>query len=269
VTNFTNSVAVTDKFMSAVKAGTTYDLVDPSTGKVAGQLDARTVWDKMIDGAWRTGEPGCFFIDEANRYNPVPHVGQYEATNPCGEQPLLPYDVCNLGSINVVYYVKDGQMDWNALKRDIHLSTHFLDNIIDVNKYPLPEIDALSKRIRRIGFGVMGSPMHWCASGFRTTAPRAWNSDVSCRRSSTSNRSVRAIGSPTSVGRSRSGRDPSGVRTRPARATRVVIAFDRCRCCAIATSTPSRPPEPSPSSPAVPRGSSRCSLWRSCGIRPA
>src|SRR5437016_7476297 len=156
VTNFNISVAVTDKFMTAVKNGTSYDLIDPSTGKVAGQLDAQMVWDKMIDGAWRTGEPGCFFIDEANRYNPVPHVGQYEATNPCGEQPLLPYDVCNLGSINVGYYVKDGAMDWNALKRDIHLSTHFLDNIIDVNKYPLPEIDALSKRIRRIGFGVMG-----------------------------------------------------------------------------------------------------------------
>src|SRR5437016_7924219 len=156
ITNFNISVAVTDKFMNAVKAGTSYDLVDPSSGKVTGQLDARMVWDKMIEGAWRTGEPGCFFIDEANRYNPVPHVGQYEATNPCGEQPLLPYDVCNLGSINVGYYVKDGQMDWNALKRDIHLSTHFLDNIIDVNKYPLPEIDALSKRIRRIGFGVMG-----------------------------------------------------------------------------------------------------------------
>jgi len=156
VTNFNISVGVTDKFMKAVKAGTSYDLIDPSTGKVSGQLDARTVWDKMIDGAWRTGEPGCFFIDEANRFNPVPHVGQYEATNPCGEQPLLPYDVCNLGSINVGAYVKDGEMDWDALKRDIHLSTHFLDNIIDVNKYPLPEIDALSKRIRRIGFGVMG-----------------------------------------------------------------------------------------------------------------
>jgi len=156
ITNFNISVAVTDKFMTAVKNGTGYDLIDPSNGKVTGQLDARTVWDKMIDGAWRTGEPGCFFIDEANRYNPVPHVGQYEATNPCGEQPLLPYDVCNLGSINVGYYVKDAQMDWDALKRDIHLSVHFLDNIIDVNKYPLPEIDALSKRIRRIGFGIMG-----------------------------------------------------------------------------------------------------------------
>jgi ribonucleoside-diphosphate reductase alpha chain len=156
ITNFNISVAVTDKFMTAVKAGTSYDLIDPSSGKVTGQLDARAVWAKMIDGAWRTGEPGCFFIDEANRYNPVPHVGQYEATNPCGEQPLLPYDVCNLGSINVGYYVTDAQMDWDALKRDIHLSVRFLDNIIDVNRYPLPEIDALSKRIRRIGFGIMG-----------------------------------------------------------------------------------------------------------------
>ena len=156
ITNFNISVAVTDKFMTAVAEGTTYDLVDPGSGKVTGELDARSVWEKMIDGAWRTGEPGCFFIDEANRHNPVPHVGQYEATNPCGEQPLLPYDVCNLGSINVGHYVKEGAIDWDALKRDIHLSTHFLDNIIDVNKYPLPEIDALSKRIRRIGFGIMG-----------------------------------------------------------------------------------------------------------------
>ena len=156
VTNFTISVAVTTTFMEAVKAETSYDLIDPSTGEAVGQLDARAVWDKMIDGAWRTGEPGCFFIDEANKYNPVPHIGKYEATNPCGEQPLLAYDVCNLGSINVGYYVKDGVLDWDAMKRDIHLSTHFLDNIIDVNKYPLPEIDALSKRIRRIGFGVMG-----------------------------------------------------------------------------------------------------------------
>ncbi|HUX35297.1 MAG TPA: adenosylcobalamin-dependent ribonucleoside-diphosphate reductase, partial [Gemmatimonadaceae bacterium] len=156
VTNFNISVGVTAKFMDAVKNKTDYDLVDPSSGKVVGQLDANMVWDKMILGAWRTGEPGCFFIDEANKYNPVPHLGAYEATNPCGEQPLLAYDVCNLGSINVGYYVHDGVMDWGALRADIHLSTHFLDNIIDVNKYPLPEIDALSKRIRRIGLGLMG-----------------------------------------------------------------------------------------------------------------
>src|SRR3981081_3948066 len=137
--------------MEAGKAKTSDDLIDPTTGSVVGQLDANMVWDKMILGAWRTGEPGCFFIDEANRYNPVPHLGAYEATNPCGEQPLLSYDVCNLGSINVGLYVKDGVMNWDAFKKDIHLSTHLLDNIIDANKYPLQEIYALSKRIRRIG----------------------------------------------------------------------------------------------------------------------
>jgi ribonucleoside-diphosphate reductase alpha chain len=156
VTNFNISVAVTRVFMEAVKAGSAYDLRDPASGQVVGQLDARAVWDRMVEGAWRTGEPGVFFIDEANRYNPVPHLGAYEATNPCGEQPLLPYDVCNLGSINVGYYVVDGVMDWDAFRRDIQLSTHFLDNIIDVNKYPLAEIDALAKRIRRIGLGIMG-----------------------------------------------------------------------------------------------------------------
>jgi ribonucleoside-diphosphate reductase alpha chain len=156
ITNFNISVGITGKFMTALKSGGSYDLIDPSNGAVCGQLEARMVWDRMIEGAWRTGEPGVFFIDEANRYNPVPHLGSYEATNPCGEQPLLAYDVCNLGSINVGWYVVDGQMDWDGFRRDIHLSTHFLDNIIDVNKYPLPEIDALSKRIRRIGLGVMG-----------------------------------------------------------------------------------------------------------------
>jgi ribonucleoside-diphosphate reductase alpha chain len=156
ITNFNISVAITSKYMEALKAGTSYDLVDPISKKVVGQMDAKEVWDKMIEGAWRTGEPGVFFIDEANRYNPVPHLGAYEATNPCGEQPLLPYDVCNLGSINVGYYVVDGKMDWAAFATDIHLSTRMLDNIIDANKYPLPEIDALAKRIRRIGLGVMG-----------------------------------------------------------------------------------------------------------------
>src|SRR5687768_10000025 len=156
ITNFNISVAITEKFMQAVRDNTTYDLIDPRSKKVVGQLEAQLVWDKMILGAWRTGEPGVFYIDEANRYNPVPHLGDYEATNPCGEQPLLAYDVCNLGSINVGHYVADGKLDWDSFRDDVRLTTHFLDNIIDVNKYPLPEIDALSKRIRRIGLGVMG-----------------------------------------------------------------------------------------------------------------
>ena len=156
VVNFNISVGITRKFMDALKADGAYDLINPANQQVVGTVKAKDVWDKMILGAWRTGEPGVFFIDEANKYNPVPHLGTYEATNPCGEQPLLPYDVCNLGSVNIGIYAVNGSMDWDALRADIRLSAHFLDNIIDVNKYPLPEIDQLSKRIRRIGLGVMG-----------------------------------------------------------------------------------------------------------------
>jgi ribonucleoside-diphosphate reductase alpha chain len=156
VTNFNISVAVTDAFMVALEAGKPYDLIHPRTGKVVGQLDAQEVFKQIVHGAWKTGEPGVFYIDRANNYNPVPHLGSYEATNPCGEQPLLSYDVCNLGSINVGLFVKNGDVDWDGLRTAVHLTTHFLDNVIDANKYPLPEIDDLAKRIRRIGLGIMG-----------------------------------------------------------------------------------------------------------------
>jgi ribonucleoside-diphosphate reductase alpha chain len=177
ITNFNISVAVTDAFMAAVEADGLYDLIHPKSGEVTGQLRAREVWELIIHGAWKTGEPGVFFVDKANYYNPVPHLGDYEATNPCGEQPLLPYDVCNLGSINLGAFVKqvgeggsggksqpraergDGvhaEIDWDQLRRVVHLSTHFLENVIDANQYPLPEITELAQRIRRIGLGVMG-----------------------------------------------------------------------------------------------------------------
>jgi len=156
VTNFNISVAVTDAFMEALEAGKSYDLIHPRTGKVVGQLDAREVFKQIVHGAWKTGEPGVFYIDRANSYNPVPHLGSYEATKPGGEQPLLSYDVCNLGSINVGLFIKNGDVDWDGLRTAAHLCTHFLDNVIDANKYPLGEIDDLAKRIRRIGLGIMG-----------------------------------------------------------------------------------------------------------------
>jgi len=156
ITNFNISVAVTDAFMRAVEEGTSYELIHPRTGSVVGQLEARDVFRTIVHGAWKTGEPGVYFIDRANHFNPVPHLGSYEATNPCGEQPLLPYDVCNLGSVNLGLFVHDGDVDWERLRTVVHLCTHFLDNVIDANKYPLPEIDALAQRIRRVGLGVMG-----------------------------------------------------------------------------------------------------------------
>ena len=156
ITNFNISVAVTHTFMNAVRADEDYDLVHPRSGEVVGQLSAKSVFKKIVHGAWKTGEPGVFFIDEANRYNPVPHLGSYEATNPCGEQPLLSYDVCNLGSINVGLFTKNGEVDWDGLRRAVHLCTHFLDNVIDANRYPLYEINDLAQRIRRVGLGIMG-----------------------------------------------------------------------------------------------------------------
>ena len=165
ITNFNISVAITDAFMHAVERGEEYDLINPRNGQPAGRKDARAIFDKIVNNAWKTGEPGVFFIDRANFYNPVPHLGAYEATNPCGEQPLLPYDVCNLGSVNVGAFVRSDvpaespwyeRVDWKEYRRVTRLATHFLDNVIDANNYPLPEITDLAQRIRRIGLGVMG-----------------------------------------------------------------------------------------------------------------
>jgi ribonucleoside-diphosphate reductase alpha chain len=159
-TNFNLSVAVTNEFMEAVKAETDYDLVNPHTNKVAGKLNAKEVFDEIVALAWKSGDPGIIFIDQMNQDNPTPHLGKIESTNPCGEQPLLPYESCNLGSINLSRMLRKingtAEVDYPKLAKVVKSAVRFLDNVIDVNKFPLEEIAEKTRKSRKIGLGVMG-----------------------------------------------------------------------------------------------------------------
>jgi ribonucleoside-diphosphate reductase alpha chain len=156
LSNFNISVAVTDDFMKALEENGEYWLVNPRNNEKTGKLIAKDVWNLMAKSAWQSGDPGIVFIDEINRHNPTPQFGKIESTNPCGELPLLPYESCNLGSINLSRIVEERKIDWERLRHTVRNGVHFLDNVVDENKYPMKEIDEITRANRKIGLGVMG-----------------------------------------------------------------------------------------------------------------
>lgn len=154
--NFNLSVAVGDRFLESLEKGTTYPLIHSRTGVKVGEKPARKIMDMIAESAWKAGDPGILFIDRINRANPTPGLGRIEATNPCGEQPLLPFESCTLGSLNLTRFVSDGDIDYAGLEQTVELAVHFLDNVIEVNRYPLRRIEEMSRTNRKIGLGVMG-----------------------------------------------------------------------------------------------------------------
>ncbi|PMP75662.1 MAG: ribonucleoside-diphosphate reductase, adenosylcobalamin-dependent [Aciduliprofundum sp.] len=154
--NFNLSVAITDSFMEALENDENIKLINPRTREPVGEMPARQIWNLITSQAWKTGDPGVIFIDEINRHNPTPLLGEIEATNPCGEQPLLPYESCNLGSINLSRFVENGSINWEKLRKVVRIAVRFLDDVIDANKYSLPQIEYMTKQTRKIGLGVMG-----------------------------------------------------------------------------------------------------------------